>query len=154
MDLLLLFVRHHVISSYKSYRADHVLPCFHPSSRDHLSQRFLSFRSLSSSTKPLLFSLSLSSSRTFFVRQFPAGCVDHGASLPTGRIWQQSDASSDLTEIFSDNGSDNDLTSDPELDGEDSDDEDELGDGISDDEGQLPPENYLAQAESLNVSQL
>jgi hypothetical protein len=28
------------------------------------------------------------------------------------------------------------------------------GDNTSDDEGQLPPEHYLAQAESLNVSQL
>ncbi|EYE97833.1 uncharacterized protein EURHEDRAFT_409098 [Aspergillus ruber CBS 135680] len=68
----------------------------------------------------------------------------------------QTDASSDLTEIFSDNGSDSDSTSDLELDSEDSDDEDgdEVDDGIFDDEGQLPREHYLAQAESLNVSQL
>ncbi|ODM15181.1 hypothetical protein SI65_09420 [Aspergillus cristatus] len=66
----------------------------------------------------------------------------------------QTDASSDLTEMFSDNGSDSDSISDPELDSEDSDDEDEPDDDISDDEGQLPPEHYLAQAESLNVSQL
>ncbi|OJJ78465.1 uncharacterized protein ASPGLDRAFT_40768 [Aspergillus glaucus CBS 516.65] len=66
----------------------------------------------------------------------------------------QSGASSDLTEIFSDNRSDSDSTSDPELDSEDSDDEDEPGDDISDDEGQLPREHYLAQAESLDVSQL
>ncbi|BCR82796.1 hypothetical protein ACHE_10198S [Aspergillus chevalieri] len=32
--------------------------------------------------------------------------------------------------------------------------EDEPSDDISDDEGQLPPEHYLAQAKSLNVSQL
>ena len=37
---------------------------------------------------------------------------------------------------------------------EDSDDEDELGNNIFNDEGQLPPEHYLAQAESLDVSQL
>ena len=68
----------------------------------------------------------------------------------------QTDASSNLTEIFSDNGSDTDSISDPELDSEDSDDEDEdePDDDISDDEGQLPPEHYLAQAESLKVSAL
>ena len=66
----------------------------------------------------------------------------------------QTDASSDLTEIFSDNGSDSDSISEPELDSEDSDNEDEPDDDISDDEGQLPPEHYLTQAESLNVSQL
>ena len=65
----------------------------------------------------------------------------------------QTDASSNLTEIFSDNGSDSDSISDPEFDSEDSDDEDETDNDISDDEGQLPPEHYLAQAESLNVSQ-
>ena len=64
----------------------------------------------------------------------------------------QSGASSNLTEIFSDNRSDSDSTSDPELDSEDSD--DEPGDDISDDEGQLPCEHYLAQAENLDVSQL
>ncbi|ODM17343.1 hypothetical protein SI65_07018 [Aspergillus cristatus] len=50
------------------------------------------------------------------------------------------------------NRSDSDSTSDPELDSEDSDDEDEPD--ISNDEGQLPREHYLAQAESLDVSQL
>ena len=78
----------------------------------------------------------------------------HSQPVGSDNKENQSDASSDLTEIFSDNGSDNDSTSDPELDGEESDDEDELGDDISDDEGQLPPEYYLAQAESLNVAQL
>jgi len=66
----------------------------------------------------------------------------------------QSDASSDLTQIFSDNRSDSDSTSDPEVDSEDSNDEDEPGDDISDDEGQLPCEHYLAQAQILDVSQL
>jgi len=66
----------------------------------------------------------------------------------------QTDASSDLTKTFSDNGSDSDSTSDPELDSEDSDDEEEPSNDISNDEGQLLPEHYLTQAESLNVSQL
>ena len=87
----------------------------------------------------------------------PAGCVNHGASRPVGSDDRenQTDASSDLTEIFSDNGSDSDSTSDPELDSEDSDDEDgdEANNNIFDDEGQLPCEHYLTQAESLNVSQ-
>lgn len=65
----------------------------------------------------------------------------------------QSDATSDLTEIFSDNGSDSDSSSDPELNSEVSD-EDEPDDNAFDDEGQLPPEHYLAQAESLDVTQL
>jgi hypothetical protein len=66
----------------------------------------------------------------------------------------QSDATSDLSEIFSDNGSDSDSSSDLEPDSEVSDDEDEPDDNAVDDEGQLPPEHYLAQAESLDVSQL
>lgn len=66
----------------------------------------------------------------------------------------QSDTTSDLTEIFSDNGSDSDSSSDLEPDSEVSDDEDEPDDDTFDDEGQLPPEHYLAQAESLDVSQL
>lgn len=65
----------------------------------------------------------------------------------------QSNATSDLTKIFSDNGSDSDSSSDPELDSEVSD-EDEPNDNAFDDEGQLPPEHYLAQAESLDVTQL
>ena len=64
----------------------------------------------------------------------------------------QSDAT-DLTEVFSDNGSDSDSSSDPELNSEVSD-EDEPDDNAFDDEGQLPPEHYLAQAESLDVTQL
>ena len=45
---------HHALSSYKSHSANRVLLCFHSSSYEHLSQLFLSFRSQSSSTKPLL----------------------------------------------------------------------------------------------------
>ncbi|KAE8162198.1 hypothetical protein BDV40DRAFT_265509 [Aspergillus tamarii] len=66
----------------------------------------------------------------------------------------QSDASSDLSAIFSDSGSDSDSSSDSDLESEDSDDEDKSGENAFDDEGQLPPEHYLAQAESLDVSQL
>lgn len=65
----------------------------------------------------------------------------------------QSDATSDLTEISSDNGFDSDSSSDPELDSDVSD-EDEPDDNAFDDKGQLPPEHYLAQAESLDVTQL
>jgi len=68
----------------------------------------------------------------------------------------QSDASSNLTKIFSDDGSDSDFISDLEIDSDhlDHEDEDELDDNITNDEGQLPPEHYLVQAESLNVSRL
>nr|KMM65370.1 hypothetical protein CPAG_01721 [Coccidioides posadasii RMSCC 3488] len=38
--------------------------------------------------------------------------------------------------------------------GEDEDDSDDSNNDTFDDEGQLPPEHYLAQAKSLNVSQL
>ncbi|RJE21864.1 hypothetical protein PHISCL_05815 [Aspergillus sclerotialis] len=55
---------------------------------------------------------------------------------------------------LSDNGFDSDSGSDPEVDSEVSDDEDKFGDDTFDDEGQLPPEHYLAQVESLDVSQL
>ncbi|KAL4861381.1 hypothetical protein BDV12DRAFT_208056 [Aspergillus spectabilis] len=65
-----------------------------------------------------------------------------------------SDASSDLSDIFSDDGLDSDSSTDPGLDSEYSDEEDEPGDDTFDDEGQLSPEHYLAQAESLDVSQL
>ena len=53
-----------------------------------------------------------------------------------------------------DNGSDSNSSSDLEPDSEVSDDEDEPNNNTFDDEGQLPPEHYLAQAESLDVSQL
>ncbi|KAL2824351.1 hypothetical protein BDW59DRAFT_147535 [Aspergillus cavernicola] len=66
----------------------------------------------------------------------------------------QSDASSGLSKIFLDNRSDSDSKGDPEVDGEDSDDEDKPGDDTFDNEGQLPPEHYLTQAESLDTSQL
>lgn len=65
----------------------------------------------------------------------------------------QSDASSDLSAIFSGNESESDSSSGPESDSED-DSDDEKDEDTFDDEGQLPPEHYLAQAESLDVTQL
>lgn len=67
---------------------------------------------------------------------------------------QDSDASSSVSEIFSDCESDSDSNSDLELDSEDSDDEDDSPEDFSNDDGQLPPEYYLEQAESLDISQL
>lgn len=68
---------------------------------------------------------------------------------------QSDDGSSDVSEIFSDNESESDSNTDPELDSEASDsDSDGPDDKSFNDEGQLPPEYYLAQAESLDVSQL
>ncbi|KAL2814672.1 hypothetical protein BDW59DRAFT_167079 [Aspergillus cavernicola] len=65
---------------------------------------------------------------------------------------QSDDGSSDVSEIFSDNESESDSNTDPELDSEDSDsDSDGPDDKSFNDEGQLPPEYYLAQAESLDV---
>jgi hypothetical protein len=65
-----------------------------------------------------------------------------------------SDACSDVSAIFSDNGLESESNSDSQLDSEDSDDDDDLGDDSFDDEGQLPPEHYLSQARNLDVSQL
>ncbi|KAL4733861.1 hypothetical protein BDV11DRAFT_199340 [Aspergillus similis] len=50
-----------------------------------------------------------------------------------------------MSKTFSDNRSNGESNSDPELDSE--------GDS-SHGEGQLPPEHYLAQAESPDISQL
>ncbi|KAH1601056.1 hypothetical protein KXX21_008097, partial [Aspergillus fumigatus] len=67
---------------------------------------------------------------------------------------QDSDASSSVSEIFSDSESDSDSNSDLELNSEDSDNEDDSPEDFSNDDGQLPPEYYLEQAESLDISQL
>jgi hypothetical protein len=61
----------------------------------------------------------------------------------------ESDASSDVSAIFSDGGPESESNSDIELESENSNDDDS-----SDDEGQLPPEHYLAGAKNLDVSQL
>jgi hypothetical protein len=68
----------------------------------------------------------------------------------------ESDASSILTEIFSDDGLDDDSATDldPDSDSEDLDDESDSEDDEAVDEGQLSPEEYLAKAEQLDVSQL
>jgi hypothetical protein len=65
-----------------------------------------------------------------------------------------SDASSVTSEIFSDNGSDDESVSDPESDKEESDDESDSDDDDLHDPGELSANEYLAMAESLNVSQL
>jgi hypothetical protein len=67
---------------------------------------------------------------------------------------QDSDASSSVSDIFSDCASDSDSNSDLEFDSEDSDDEDDGPEDSYNDDGQLPPEYYLEQAENLDVSQL
>ncbi|GIJ89518.1 hypothetical protein Asppvi_008460 [Aspergillus pseudoviridinutans] len=72
---------------------------------------------------------------------------------PDDKENQDSDASSSVSEIFSGGESDSDSNSDLGYDSQDSDDGDDVPDDSSDD-GQLPPEYYLAQAESLDVSQL
>lgn len=66
----------------------------------------------------------------------------------------ESDASSEVSEVFSNNESDGESNSDLELDSEDSEDDDDADDDLVDDESQLPPEHYLGEAESLNVSRL
>lgn len=65
----------------------------------------------------------------------------------------ESDSSSAVSEVFSDNGSDNDTDTDLE-DSEESDDDDEQDEESFNDEGELPAEHYLAEAENLDVSQL
>lgn len=74
-----------------------------------------------------------------------------GASGSEGQV--ESDTDFAASEIFSDNGSDSDSNSDLE-DSEESDDNNEQEDESFNDEGQLPPEHYLAEAENLDVSQL
>jgi hypothetical protein len=67
----------------------------------------------------------------------------------------QSDADSDVDAIFTDSGSESDPTSDSELSSEGSgDDESDSDDEYLNDEGQLPPEHYIAEALNLDVSQL
>ncbi|KAB8079452.1 hypothetical protein BDV29DRAFT_187139 [Aspergillus leporis] len=66
----------------------------------------------------------------------------------------ESDVRSNVTEIFSDNGSGSESNSDMELNSDDSDDDKDPNDNSIDDKGQLPPEDYLAEAESLDISQL
>lgn len=66
----------------------------------------------------------------------------------------ESDADSDGSAIFTDNGSEKDSDSESEPDGDDTDNESDSGDESFNDEGQLPPEHYLAEAEGLDVSQL
>ena len=64
-----------------------------------------------------------------------------------------SDASSKASAIFSDCESETASDSEFEVESGDSDD-DSVFDDFDTDEGQLPPEHYLAEAEALDVSQL
>lgn len=66
----------------------------------------------------------------------------------------QSDADSDVSAIFTDSESESESSSDLELDNEDSDDSDLSDDETYNDEGQLPSEHYLAEANGLDVSRL
>ncbi|KAA8641792.1 DUF3435 domain-containing protein [Aspergillus tanneri] len=66
----------------------------------------------------------------------------------------ESDARSNVNGIFSDTGSDSESNSNLELDSEALDDDGCSGEGLLGDEGQMPPERYLAEAEGLGVSQL
>jgi hypothetical protein len=65
-----------------------------------------------------------------------------------------SDASSVISQIFSDNRSDDESVSDPESDREESDDKSNSNNNNLHNEGQLSTEEYLAIAENLNISQL
>ncbi|CRG88250.1 Threonine--tRNA ligase [Talaromyces islandicus] len=75
--------------------------------------------------------------------------------LDTGNE-SESDTSSILTELFSDDELDDDSATDldPDSDSEDPDDESDSEDDEAVDEGQLSAEEYLAKAEQLDVSQL
>ena len=92
----------------------------------------------SSSTKSLLSSPSLSPIPSIPLLASSPWAVSTMAlrSRPVGsdNKQNQSDASSNLTETFSDNRSDIDSTSNPELDSEDSDDENKSSDNTSDNE--------------------
>jgi hypothetical protein len=79
---------------------------------------------------------------------------DGGIAVSTLDDESDSDASSVLSQIFSDNGSDDESASDLESDQEESDDERDSDDYDLHDEGQLSAEEYLAIAENLDVSQL
>ena len=65
----------------------------------------------------------------------------------------QSNATSNLTKISSDNGFDSDSSSNLELNSKVSD-KNEPNNNAFDDEGQLPPEHYLSQVENLDITQL
>jgi hypothetical protein len=69
-------------------------------------------------------------------------------------IQGQSDAESCVSAIFTDDGSESESSSDLELNSEDSDDSDVSDDELHNDEGQLPSEHYLAEANGLDVSRL
>ncbi|EEA23683.1 hypothetical protein TMatcc_006763 [Talaromyces marneffei ATCC 18224] len=79
---------------------------------------------------------------------------DGGMAVSGSDSASDSDASSVLSQVFSDNGSDDESASDLESDEDESDDESDSDDDDLHDEGQLSAEEYLAIAENLDVSQL
>ncbi|KAH1891179.1 hypothetical protein KXW69_003774 [Aspergillus fumigatus] len=80
--------------------------------------------------------------------------VTHSQQLTPDDESQDSNASSSVSKIFSDSESNSNSNSDLELDSEDSDNKDDSPEDFSNNDSQLPPEYYLEQAESLDISQL
>jgi hypothetical protein len=67
----------------------------------------------------------------------------------------QSEEDSDANMIFTDSDSESDPTSDSEVDSDCTDnDESDTDDESLNDEGQMPPEHYIAETTRLDVSQL
>ncbi|KAH1596989.1 hypothetical protein KXX44_006306 [Aspergillus fumigatus] len=80
--------------------------------------------------------------------------VTHSQQLTPNNESQDSNASSSISKIFSDSKSNSNSNSDLELDSKDSDNKDNSPEDFSNNNSQLPPEYYLEQAESLDISQL
>ena len=113
---------------YRYHCADHVLPCFYPSSNEHLLEPILLRSVLIQDTVVSLtfFYLLLQTSLLFAsLLQAVSTMAPHSQPVGSDNKENQTNASSDLTKTFSDNSSDSDSTSDLELYSEDSDDKDE-----------------------------
>jgi hypothetical protein len=82
-------------------------------------------------------------------------CPHLTQSITESADQSQSDADSDVNAIFTESGSESDPTSDSDIDSEGTDgDESDTDDELLNDEGQLPPEHYIAEAMRLDVTQL
>lgn len=133
---------HDVLCSSKCHHAGHVflLPSFLPlASIAVVAPPALSKPILVHETTVLLTFL-ISYSWLSFIYQFPwtvLTMAPHPQLVGSGNTENQSDAGSNLTEIFSDNRSDSNSNSNLELDSKDSDDEDESGYNTFNNEGQL-----------------
>jgi hypothetical protein len=79
---------------------------------------------------------------------------DDGMAISISDDESESDASSVTSEVFSEDRSDDESATDLESDEEESDDESDSDDDDLHDPGELSANEYLAMAESLNVSQL